>query len=273
MPPDPLVPGDPNAHPRAPKHDSLTQYSVLVQSRARLISPRCGRILSLIVFLLPRALFPQAARDVLNLVARTYSSCESYQDEGKATTTYILNNNKRITEKPFSTAFVRQGSRLRYEYTELMPGNGRVSRYLIWLNGDQVKTWWTAKPRVAIGASFDEAISAAAGVSGLSSSIVPTLLMPARMSHNTFDNYLDFQIGKPKVIEEVSVISIIGTLSMGPVKITYWVGVRDHLIRVVEWAEKPSREYTVQNVLTYSPTLNRPVPPSKLVFDPPDDSK
>jgi hypothetical protein len=244
----------------------------MAQSRARLISPGFRRILSIVV-LLPQALFPQAARDLVNLVARTYSSCESYEDEGKATTTYILNSETHITAKPFSTAFVRKESKLRYEYTTRMPGNGQLSRYLIWLNGDQVKTWWTVKPQVAIGANLEEAISAAAGVSGSSSAIVPSLLMPARISHNTFDNYKDFQIGKPQVIDGVSVIPIIGTLPIGPVKMTYWVGERDHLIRVVEWTVKASQQFTEQNVLTYSPTLNHPVPLSKLVFDPPNDSR
>jgi outer membrane lipoprotein-sorting protein len=219
-----------------------------------------------LVILFPSAFFPQTAQDLVSQVLRTYASCESYEDEGQATTTFFFNGS-RVQVLPFSTVFIRQGSRFRYEYKQLI--HDEWSRYLIWMDGNDISTWWTVRPLVVHPPSLEEALSAATGVSATSSIVVPSMLLPTLTPRHTFDNLEDFRLGKSVQIDGVTTIPISGMLVDGHVQFTYWVGEKDHLIRKVEWTNVSNPDYRVQHILTYSPKLNSEIQPSKFAFDPP----
>ena len=67
-------------------------------------------------------------------------------------------------ERPFATAFVRPG-RFRFQFTDTGLGD-RSSRYIVWADGNEVLSWWDAKPGVRHPGALQDALAPAAGISG-----------------------------------------------------------------------------------------------------------
>ncbi len=102
------------------------------------------------------------AETILAQMKQTYANCQTYQDTGVVTTTFIQSSGNWIDEKPFLTAFVRP-DRFRFEYKETQ--SSAEYRYIIWLNGAEVLSWWDVTPGIKTEESLDMAIAGATGVS------------------------------------------------------------------------------------------------------------
>ncbi len=76
--------------------------------------------------------------EIISRMAETYLECKTYRDTGIVTTNYKSQRGTEKDVKHFSTAMVRP-KQFRFEYTEERPPN---SRYVIWRNGNHVRTWW-----------------------------------------------------------------------------------------------------------------------------------
>lgn len=119
-------------------------------------------------------------RRIIEETTTVYMNCKSYQDEGEVVTVFFKDNGKRIDRKPFKTAFFRP-DRFRFEFRD--PEND-PGEYIIWANGNDVRTWWFIGRRLENPKNLGAAISNATGVSSRSSHTIPALLLPHQIRGN-----------------------------------------------------------------------------------------
>ncbi len=109
--------------------------------------------------------------DIYAGMLATYAEARSYEDEGEVRTVFFESRGQRTDIKPFTTAFVRPDA-FRFEFKNRYNPGDEWDRYLLWQNGETVKTWWSIQPGIRDNQTFEDAISAATGVSGSSSANV-----------------------------------------------------------------------------------------------------
>jgi outer membrane lipoprotein-sorting protein len=212
-------------------------------------------------------------------MARVYRNCRSYRDQGEVTTVQLIEGGRAGSERPFSTAFVRP-DRFRFQFTDTGLGE-RSSRYIVWTDGDQVHSWWDAKPGLRDAGTLRDGLTVAAAVSGGSSVRIPSLLLPQEVGE-----------GGPMVVaaerisdatdRDVPCIRIQGksqrtpytftqgtqTLTVEDERITLWIDRAKLLLRKVE-DKKTFSTYTSESVTTYTPEIDVDIPPDQLTFNPP----
>jgi peroxiredoxin/outer membrane lipoprotein-sorting protein len=116
-----------------------------------------------------------AASDVLARVATTYRGLRAYADHGTITDRISTANGTREYTSTFRTAFVRP-NKLRFEYDNL----GSTDRdYVIWTADGRARTYWYLKPSlVREDGGIADALEEAAGLSSMTSYVIPQLLQP-----------------------------------------------------------------------------------------------
>ena len=120
----------------------------------------------------------------IKLLARTadaYARCTTYRDTGEVVTDihHPADPSKdRTIRKPFSTLFVRP-STIRYEfsYDQGKHPGGRWTRFVVWGDESESRSWWSNQPGVRSSTSLFESLAGAAGISDRSSWRVPSLLL------------------------------------------------------------------------------------------------
>ena len=118
-----------------------------------------------------------SSEEILDRMAGAYAGARTYRDSGVMRTTFITEDGRRrVTERRFKTAFIRP-DKFRFEYAERTCCEDE-GRYIIWMHGDAVRTWWEVTPGIETVLTLGHALGAAAGVSGGTSMTVPTLLLP-----------------------------------------------------------------------------------------------
>jgi hypothetical protein len=212
-------------------------------------------------------------------MARVYRNCRSYRDRGEVTTIQLIEGGRAGSERPFATAFVRP-DHFRFQFTDTGLGE-RSSNYVVWTEGEEVHSWWDAKPGVRNAGTLRDGLAVAAAVSGGSSVRIPSLLLP----HEVGD-------GGPMIVaaermpdttdRDVPCIRIKGktqrtpytltqgtqTLTVQDESITLWIDRATLLLRKVE-DRKTFSTYTSESVTTYSPEIDIEIPPDQLTFKPP----
>jgi len=204
------------------------------------------------------------AEEVLARVAATYAACRSYSDSGVVTDRYpgLV---AHTTTKPFRTAFVRPG-RFRFQFAETKGFVGGEYLYIVWRNGDDVRTWWDVRPGVQKAPSLGEALGAATGVSGGSAHRIPALLMPPEVGGRRLTGVAQARLLGDAAVGASACYRIGGTYADGP--ITVWVDKATFLVRRVDLTTTiPSG--TVESTTTYEPILDGEVSEAMLAFDPP----
>ncbi|HLX68487.1 MAG TPA: hypothetical protein VKV04_02565 [Verrucomicrobiae bacterium] len=124
-------------------------------------------------------MYPQ---QILEAVSQVYAACATYLDSGQVTTRFIYPDDcsPRISVRPFTTAFHRP-DRFRFEFRSRFKAKDPWQRYIVWADGELVRTWWDIKRGVQEPASVALALAGATGVSGGSAHTIPDLLMPDRV--------------------------------------------------------------------------------------------
>ncbi len=216
---------------------------------------------------------------ILRTMERVYAGCRSYRDKGEVRTGIVTDGGRAGSDRPFTTAFVRPG-RFRFQFTD--PGLGeRSSSYIVWSDGDDVRSWWDAKPGVRRPGQLEAALVPAAGISGGSSVRVPGLLLPGELGQGPL-------LIAPERIDDgddrgVACFRIRGesrktpyTLSMGArvltVKsesVTLWIDRATHLLRKVQ-ETRTFETYTSEATTTYSPEIDVAIAPGELAFGAPE---
>ena len=122
-----------------------------------------------------------SAKQIMNSLSRSYKNCNSYSDTGLVKTTFFRANNKRISERPFSTDYIR-AQKFRFEFASKQPFPfAKLDRTIIVRSEGSVKQWQNHdlgedKKGIHEEESLGMAIAGATGISGGSAYTVPSLL-------------------------------------------------------------------------------------------------
>lgn len=202
-----------------------------------------------------------SADQILGRVAEVYSQCRSYRDSGLVTTVFFSNWGKRTVEKPFKTAFVRP-DRFRFEYSE----NGEPwDRYVIWRQGETVRTWWGIDPGVHDAPSLGAALAAATGVSSGSARRIPGLLLAERIEAGWDIRRLrNLKRLNDARLREADCILVQGEKGSDE-PVTLWIAKKTFLIRRIDEANKFS-DFRTEETTTYEPRIDTDVAPTLLDF-------
>ncbi len=212
---------------------------------------------------------------------KVYAGCRSYRDSGKVVTTIVTDGGRATSERPFATAFVRPG-RFRFQFIDTGLGD-RSSKYIVWSDGHEVRSWWDAQPGVRHPGSLQEALVPATGISGGSSVRVPGLLLPEDIGEGPL-------LIAPERIEDgvdrgVACIRIKGkgrktpyALPTGPTRsvtvldesVTLWIDRATSLLRKVE-ENRTFETYRSESTTTYTPEIDVEVPAADLAFGAPEE--
>ena len=205
-----------------------------------------------------------SARQILDRVAKAYATCETYRDSGEVSITFIEVTGDRVDVRPFTTAFVRP-HRFRYEYQAKHAGEV-ISRYLIWRNRDEIKSWWDITPGVKKPESLALALGAAVGGSGGSSNTVPALLMPKDVGGFRLTDLPLFKRLDDGKLDETDCFRLEGVFGKSPR--TLWIDKKTSLIlRILE--RTVFEGFSTIQVTTYKPVVGEKVAEDALAFDPP----
>jgi len=212
-------------------------------------------------------------------MARVYRNCRSYRDHGEVRTIQHIEGGSAGSDRPFSTAFVRP-DRFRFQFTDTGLGE-RSSNYVVWTEGEDVHSWWDAKPGVRNAGTLRDGLTVAAAVSGGSSVRIPGLLLPQevgeggpmivaaeRMPDATDRDVPCIRIKGKSQRTPYSLTQGAQTLTVQDESITLWIDRATLLLRKVE-DKKTFSTYTSDSVTTYSPELDVEIPPEQLTFKPP----
>jgi len=122
-----------------------------------------------------------SAAELLARTADAYARCTSYRDTGEVVTDFRRPEDPsadHTIQKSFSTLFVRPSTiRHEFSYSQGKDKGARWTRFVVW--GDEVesRSWWSIRPGVRTSKSLFESLAGAAGISDMSSWRVPSLLL------------------------------------------------------------------------------------------------
>ena len=225
------------------------------------------------------------ASSILERMREAYAACDTYRDEGQATTVFERDGRKRTVVKPFETAFSRP-DHFRFEY-RARRGELEWDRYIIWTGGTgvegKVQTYWTVTGEQRDWDELGQAIGAAHGVSGTVSKRVPDLLrsQPGWQGFSVEGYSLDGEEeieGHPcwriiahrpgrvwPIAPRPEVKNGAKSVRYGPA--TYWIDQETHLLRKVHTTKEFDRFWTGTTIV-YQPVIGEPIPSSAFAFDP-----
>jgi hypothetical protein len=205
--------------------------------------------------------------EIYERMLATYERARSYEDTGEVQIRSIRRFwPDRTAVLWFSTAFVRPET-FRYEFRNMSGPATERSRYLIWRNGDDVKSWWSAQPGVRADQPFELALAAATGVSGGSSARIAALLLPDLQWGRRLRLLDDVRLSGRAEREGASCYVLQATGPDGrPVE--FWVDAQTFLLRQLREQREFDGFRTETTTIYHAPSANGPVDPKKLIFDP-----
>lgn len=219
-----------------------------------------------------------APETILLKMARVYHNCRSYRDSGEVRTTLRIGDGRAGSDRPFHTAFMRP-DRFRFQFTDTGLGE-RSSAYVVWTDGDEVHSWWDAKPGVRNAGTLRDGLGIAAGVSGGSSIRVPGLLLPGsvgggplvvaaeRIQDGADRGVPCFRIRGKSQKTPYTLTMGAQTLTVQDESITLWIDRATLLLRKVE-DRKTFDTYNSESITTYKPEIDVDIPAVELTFNAP----
>jgi outer membrane lipoprotein-sorting protein len=210
---------------------------------------------------------PLTAEQILERMAKVYADCKSYRDTGSVKTVFIRTDRTWDGVRPFTTAFVRP-DRFRYEFKD-QQSHGRPDRFLIWKNGEDVRSWWDVDPGIQT-ASLDMAIAGATGVSGGSAHTIPRMLLPKELEGWVLTELEQQQRKEDADLDGVNCYRIEGKARGDPT--TLWIDKKTVLLLRIEQSHQ-FKDFRTEETTTYTPLVNVDIPEELLVFDPPTPDK
>jgi hypothetical protein len=238
------------------------------------VKPRTQLSLVLSLFLMSLLSFPglgadvhaaatPSGQEVLVRAVKKYATVTTYRDVGVVRIVYIESGGRRTEERPFKTAFVRP-DKFRFEYTETHPF-GRVTRYVVWQRGPDVRKWWDVEPKVATLPSLDTGLAGATGVSGGSAHTVPRLLLPGSVTGRSLGDMTEVKRLSDAECGGDTCARVVGIYAGS--KRTLWISLRSFLLRRDEW-ENTFPDFRTESTITYEPVADEPIPAESLAFNP-----
>ena len=210
------------------------------------------------------------AADLVRAMQKLYGECQSYRDQGVVEVDYLNEDGSRRSgdRRPFSTAFIRP-DRFRFEFKDESGGYGDL--YVIWADGQAVRSWWTNRPQVESWPSIADAVDAATGVSGGSAHLMASLLLP-EVGGVGPASLSDIRIVADEVIGSRACWRLEGRgwlafMSVSPMSI--WIS-KDapHLLRVSYQFDIPGAKS--RTTISLTPEIDVKLDPGSFTFTPPD---
>jgi len=228
---------------------------------------------------------PSTPAQILHETGLTYAQCKSYSDSGAVRT---ISKGETIEEKRFATAFVRP-DRFRFEFTNRFLGTKTPTenRFIIWRQGNQVRTCWDLRPGIVEESSLMIAVAKATGISGGTAHYIPGLLMPDEIRLSILTVLREPQRLDDAVENGVDCFQLQGRrlISLPDIKLpeefdgfklprqstsvdTVWIEKKTFLVRKIQ-TRLASENFDSQMTITYEPVLDGTIPGKLLEFNPP----
>lgn len=204
--------------------------------------------------------------DILGKMGKAYAGCKTYRDSGMVKTDFIRPGGDNFTsKKPFTTAFIRP-DQFRYEFKDTM-SDGRVNRFIIWRNGDDVRSWWDVKPGVQKQDSLNLPVASGTGISSSSAHTVPALLLPDEVSGRKLTELTEAKHIDDAKLGETDCYRVEGKFGNQP--LTLWVDKGTFLLRRIDQTTTFA-DFRTEETTTYDPVINGEIDASLLKFDHPE---
>jgi hypothetical protein len=217
-----------------------------------------------------------SSMEVLSKVGEVYRNLTAYRDEGTAVTKFERTVAAHATERHFTTAYLSPGQ-FRFEFTEARVAQGS-SQYVVWKNGEEVKSWWTLRPEVKRHENLDSAIAGATGVSGGTAYTIPSILIKEaawkggtwissagsyRIDDGVERGVTCFRIQRLTSTQAVKHGGMETPATKG--KETYWISKDAFLLLRID-SETDFGSFLARGTVQYFPTINSPLPATALEF-------
>jgi thiol-disulfide isomerase/thioredoxin len=188
----------------------------------------------------------------------TYSKASSYDDRGTVTTVSSGSSSQTV-KLAFETAFIRD-RRFRFEYARIGRQALGSSRFVIWSDFTHTYTDWSLQPHIIDdGPNLGLAIEAAAGISSLSSIVIPKMLTRAL---GTFLGPRSPSIDGIETVAGHPCWRLRDKFRTAD-PVTLWVDRDSHLLRRLETSHRCPKFATVSTI-DYEPEIDRPVDDGRL---------
>jgi hypothetical protein len=152
----------------------------------------------------------------------------------------------------------------------------------VWTEGEEVHSWWDAKPGVRNAGTLRDGLTVAAAVSGGSSVRIPSLLLPhevgeggpmivaaERMPDATDRDVPCLRIKGKSQRTPYTLTQGTQTLTVQDESVTLWIDRATLLLRKIE-DKKTFSTYTSESVTTYTPEIDVAIPAPQLTFNAPE---
>jgi uncharacterized protein (TIGR03067 family) len=201
-------------------------------------------------------------RQILDRMAKAYAQCKSYRDSGVIKSVFLKNtvSPEFTVAYSFTTAFERP-DRFRFEIKD-----EEDERSLIFVNGQDLRTWWDVEPGIQEPESLEIAMSQAIGFTGADVGRIPGMLMPQRLG-----GWVDLDLIDPKPIKDGELQNIECfrlEYSFRDEQVTLWIDKQSYLVRRIDERIKAD-DVRIERTTTYDPTIDGKIPDKMLEFDPP----
>lgn len=213
----------------------------------------------------------RTTQQIVEQMFSAYVSCNTYQDTGEVRTVFLEGERRRTVLLPFSTAFVRPAS-FRFEFRSRR-GEVEWDQYIIWKEGEAVKSWWSIRPGVIADRTFSMSVSGANGVSGKSALTVPSMLMPDELRASPVKALTNLRLVGEEQVAGRDTYKI-EAQGFRETPTTLWIDKQRFLLLRIFEKKKIARtdgkgEFETEATTVYNPQINETVPAPKLAFDPP----
>ena len=202
------------------------------------------------------------ATQIIARMAKVYSECQTYSDSGTVTTVFHSDARNETVVKHFSTAMVRP-SKFRFEFSEQQ---NTESRYIVWQDGDDVRTWWDVNKRSEREDTLGMALAGATGVSSGSAHTIPALLMPDEIGGRLLTDLEAAKLGN-KIVLDGHACYTIEALYAGDL-IAIWIDEQTYLVRRID-STSVFDGFTTTETTVYDPVVDQEVDPKRLTFNAP----
>jgi outer membrane lipoprotein-sorting protein len=202
-------------------------------------------------------------QQILERTAEVYASCTSYSDSGMVKTLFITPRGDRMDVQPFSTAFVRP-DRFRYEFRDTFMQSPE-RRHIVWSQGQEVQTWTSLESKAKEAESLGLALAGAAGVSGGSAHMIPSLILP-ELGGRRLTDLTDLRRVEDAIIGKVEYFRIQGKYGDSPT--TVWIDKTSFLVRKIDMTNTIN-DFRTEVSMAYEPVVNGKVTEEMLAFNPP----
>lgn len=226
------------------------------------------------------------AESMLRSVTERYLSAKTYQDVGSVHTKLILSDRTIEYEKPFSTAFERDGRFLWQFQMGSLPGEKPTKRYVVWSRGQgTAESWWDLTSEHEHHKSIAMALDGPTGISDGSAILINSLLLP--LNHGKPTDLREPSVKGTEKIQGVECTIIEGHDRSGGL-VRLWLDSTFAIRQVFESSEiesgsrsvpgkaatkKRNEQFLAESTITIKPTFDAPIEDEAFTFLPPKDEE